>query len=67
MSTKSQCHAIVSTFGKRWFSNAIVWDHLRITSLHRRLSDLEAQGYLIERKWHPERTHKVYRVAGKVA
>ena len=47
MNTQTQCHAIVSTFGKRWFSNAIVFDHLGITSLHRRLSDLEAQGYTI--------------------
>ena len=66
MNTKSQCHAIVATFGKRWFTNTIVFAHLGITSLHRRLSDLEKQGYTIERKWHPERTHKVYRVAGKM-
>ena len=67
MNTKSQCAAILRTFKNKWFSNAIAWDHLRITSLHRRLSDLECQGYLIQRKWHPSRKFKVYRVIGTVA
>ena len=67
MNTKSQCQTILKTFGKRSFTTAIVLAHLGITSLHRRLSDLEDRGYIIERKWHPEGTHKVYRVAGKVA
>lgn len=57
MNSNSQCHAILATFGKRWFTNAVAWDHLRITSL---------QGCMIERKWHPEHTHKVYRVAGRI-
>lgn len=67
MNTKSQCQRIVKAFGKRWFSSMIAFEHLKITSIHRRLTDLRNMGYVIEKKWHPSGEFKVYRIVSKAA
>ncbi len=68
MSTKSQCAAIIATFKNRWFDTGIAFDHLRVQSLHRRLTDIEGMGYRVDRAKHPEiQRAKIYRITGKAA
>ena len=68
MSTKNQCLAIVAAFKNRWFDTGIAFDHLRVQSIHRRLSDLESMGYTVERRKHPTiKRAKTYRGTGKAA
>ena len=67
MSTKSQCAAIIATFKNRWFDTGIAFDHLRVQSLHRRLTDIEGMGYRVDRAKHPDiQRAKIYRISGKV-
>ncbi len=68
MSTRNQCLAIVATFKNRWFDTGIAFDHLRIQSLHRRLSDIESMGYRVDRAKQPQSERaKIYRITGKAA
>lgn len=68
MNTKSQCAAILRTFKNKWFDTGIAFDHLRIQSLHRRLSDIESLGYTVRRIKHPKiHGAKIYRIEGKAA
>lgn len=68
MSTKSQCAAIIATFKNRWFDTGIAFDHLRVQSLHRRLSDIKSMGYSVWRKKHPKiKRAKIYLITGKVS
>lgn len=64
MSTKSQCAAIIATFKNRWFDTNIAFSHLRVQSLHRRLTDIEGMGYRVDRAKHPEiQRAKIYRIS----
>ena len=64
MSTKSQCAAIIATFKNRWFDTGIAFDHLRVQSLQRRLTDIEGMGYRVDRAKHPEiQRAKIYRIS----
>lgn len=68
MSTKSQCAAIIATFKNRWFDTGIAFDHLRVQSLHRRLTDIEGMGYCVKREKHPNiQRAKIYLITGKAA
>lgn len=64
MSTKRQCAAIIATFKNRWFDTGIAFDHLRVQSLHRLLTDIEGMGYRVDRAKHPEiQRAKIYRIS----
>ena len=68
MSTKNQCLEIIAAFKNRWFDTGIAFDHLRVQSLHRRLTDIEGMGYSVRREKHPKiQRAKIYLITGKVA